>query len=637
MPKYKPIRDYAIIGNRRSAALVAKDGTIDWTPAPFLDSPSVFAALLDYTKGGFWAIQPIGKFESIQEYMPETNILVTRFTTKQGVMELIDCLPIKNGNGNGSPLGTFQIENSIKSVPLEKDEIFEIQRKVVCKEGQCDIKIFFQPRFDYARGTTKLSLVDGGVIAEKGDLKGILISNATYEIQEVDADIETQQRAVAYVSFAKGQQHYLTFRYNTTEIASQEDAYYEHTLQETKQFWEEWVRRCDLETCPIEYPWHEAVIRSSLVLKILFFEPPGSIAAAATTSLPEEIGGERNWDYRFSWVRDSAFTLQALFWLGYIKEADEYIRWLIGECREAEDGPENLQIMYGLRGQKNLTEQILGHFDGYMGSKPIRVGNAAFSQKQWDVYGGILNMVWRLHRMRKDYKVSPKTWVMLRAFANYVVKIWREPDEGLWEVRGGKRHFVHSKVMCWVALDRILKLGRAYGFEEENEVWERERDAIRKEIMGKGWSAKQNSFVQSFGSEDLDASSLLMPVLGFIDGRDPKMISTIRAIENTLAANDGLLYRYKSADGLAGGEGAFFLCSFWLVDALVFAGERESAQQIFETLLSYRNHVGLLSEEIAPETKDFLGNFPQAYAHIGLINSAFYLSFDEETLKKIIS
>jgi GH15 family glucan-1,4-alpha-glucosidase len=636
MPTYKPIRDYAIIGNRRSAALVAKDGTIDWAPAPFLDSPSVFAAILDYAKGGFWAIQPVGEYTSEQEYLPETNILVTRFTTASGVVEIYDCLPVRMHPGNNGNGGVFESANTDDYGLQDDTEILEIQRKAVCKRGEVRLKILFQPRFDYARGNTKLSLVRGGVLAEKGTKKGILISKASYQIESTEKN-NGEKYAAAFISLADREKHYFTFRYNTAEVPEKTDEHYEHDIQETKQFWEEWVHRCDLETCSIEYPWHEAVMRSSLVLKILFLEPPGSIAAAATTSLPEEIGGERNWDYRFSWLRDSAFTLQALFWLGYIKEADEYVKWLIHECGSVEDGPENLQIMYGLRGQKNLTEQVLGHLEGYMGSKPVRIGNGAYNQRQLDVYGGILNMVWRLHRMRRDYALTPDLWVVLRALANYVVKIWREPDEGLWEVRGGKRHFVHSKLMCWVALDRALKLVEAYDYDAETEIWKREREIIRKEIMEKGWSEKKQAFVQSFGSEDLDAAALLMPVLGFIKGNDPKMVSTIAAIEKELSEENGLLYRYKTADGLQGGEGVFLLCSFWLVDAFVLAGQKEKAQQLFEKLLTYRNHVGLYSEEIDPKTKDFLGNFPQAYTHIGLINSAFYLSFDEETLKKVIS
>lgn len=638
---YKPIRDYAIIGNRRSAALVAKDGTIDWAPAPFLDSPSVFGAILDYTKGGFWAIQPLEDFTTEHEYVPETNILVTRFTTKQGVLELIDCLPIRNhfGNGNGGPLGSFHIENGIKQPPSEDEEILEIQRRITCIKGKTRVKVFFQPRFNYAKGSTMLSLVPGGVVAKNGNKKGVLASKAPYEIQKVDAHIEEQDRAVAYLDMKEGDKHYLTFLYNTTEIPEKTDDHYEHDMQETKQFWQEWAHRCDLETCPIEYPYHEAVIRSSLVLKILFSEPPGSIAAAATTSLPEEIGSGRNWDYRFSWLRDSAFTLQALLWLGYLKEADEYVRWLLHECRNTEDGPESLQIMYGLRGQKELNEQILEHLDGYKGSKPVRIGNGAYNQRQLDVFGSILNVMWRLHRMRNDYELSPEIWEVLRSLANYVAEIWRQPDEGMWEVREGTQHFVYSKVMCWVALDRALKLAEVYGFESEKDVWEKERAAIRAEVMEKGWSEEKQSFTLGFGSEKLDCAALLMPVLGFIEGSDPKMVSTIQAIEKELSVGEGLYRRYTDSpqDGMPGGEGAFLLCSFWMVDALLFAGQKEKAQELFEKLLTYRNHLGLYSEEIDPKTKEFLGNFPQAFTHVGLINSSFYLSFDEETLKKVIS
>jgi GH15 family glucan-1,4-alpha-glucosidase len=625
---YKPIQDYAIIGNRRSAALVAKDGTIDWAPAPFLDSPSVFAAILDSTKGGFWAIRPKGKFESEQDYIHETNVLVTRFRTAKGRMEVVDYMPVRNGNNNGYGHGI--VDNGVyEKLRSEKEESLEIHRKIICKEGVCNVEIVFEPRFDYARGNTKLSLIKGGVCAENGNYKGVLMSKASYQIHE--------GRATATLVLKQGESQYLEFFYNATKGVANKDAHYEQELHNTREFWQEWVHRCDLETCPIEYPWHEAVMRSSLVLKILFLEPPGSIAAAATTSLPEEIGGERNWDYRFSWLRDSAFTLQALFWLGYIKEADEYVKWLIHECGSVEDGPGNLQIMYGLRGQKKLTEETLDHLEGYMKSAPVRIGNGAFDQRQLDVYGGILNMVWRLHRMRNGYELSPQIWVALRAIANYVVNIWEEEDRGVWEVRGPKRHYVHSKVMCWVALDRALKLVEAYGYDAETEVWKKTREEIRSQIMEKGWSEKKQAFTQSFGSDELDASTLLMPVLGFIKGDDPKMISTVAAIEKELAIGDGLYARYKFDDGLLGGEGAFLLCSFWMVDALVFAGQKEKAQELFEKLLTYRNHVGLYSEEIDPKTKDFLGNFPQAYTHIGLINSAFYLSFDKKTLENIIS
>ena len=606
---YKPIRDYGIIGNLRSAALVGKDGSIDWAPAPFLDSPSVFAAILDEKKGGQWSIKPTDKFETKQEYIKDTNILVTTFTTKRGTCAVMDCLPIKNGTGMQDAAHTATLD--------EQKEVYEIHRKVVCKKGECEIEILFFPKFDYARGETKLELVDGGVNVVQGDKKGVLISRAQYDI--------SKQGAKAHIKLKEGETHYLTFRYNTTEIPSKEDEHYEKDMRSTKEFWESWVHRCDLETCPVEYPWHESVVRSSLVLKILFLEPPGSIAAAATTSLPETIGGVRNWDYRFSWIRDSAFTVQALFWMGYLTEAHTYVKWLMSECLNIEkDGPETLQIMYGLRGQKDLQEKTLDHLEGYRKSKPVRIGNNAYKQKQWDIYGGLMNTVWQLH-LRGSHSVDSELWEALRALANHVVKIWREPDDGIWEVRGEPRHFVHSKVMCWVALDRALKLAQVHGVNGEIDIWKQEKDALYNEIMKKGWSEKKQSFVQSFGSEDIDAAALLMPVLGFIEGKHPRMVSTIKRVEEELSKEEGLLLRYKSDDGLKGQEGIFLLTSFWLVDALVLAGEKERAEKLFEKLLLLANHVGLFSEEMDPKTKEMLGNFPQAYTHIGLINSAFYL------------
>ncbi|OHA62382.1 MAG: hypothetical protein A3E07_00050 [Candidatus Wildermuthbacteria bacterium RIFCSPHIGHO2_12_FULL_45_9] len=621
---YKPIRDYAIIGNRRSAVLVAKNGSIDWAPAPYLDSASVFAAVLDDAKGGFWGIRPEGEFTSTQQYIRETNVLVTTFETKEGTVDLVDCMPIRL---SGDSMTMAQL------LP-ESEEIFEIYRKISCAKGSCRMKVIFYPKFDYARGETKLRIAEHSIVAQKEQMEGILISKATYEIDSAD-------RAIAFLDLKEGETHYFAFRFNTLEIPSKEDGYYENAIEQTKEFWKEWINRCDLEVCAVEYPWHETVMRSSLILKLLFLEPPGSVAAAATTSFPEEIGNGRNWDYRFSWIRDSAFTLQALFWLGHIKEADAYVKWLVSVCRKAEGHhPERLQTMYGLRGQTKLTEFTLDHLEGYQKSPPVRVGNAAYNQDQWDIYGGMLNMMWRLCKTRPDYVITPELWDELCIFANYVGKIWRQPDEGLWEVRGGKRHFTHSKVMCWVALDRAIKLAEMKSLKAPLEQWKQECDAVHKEVMKKAWNEKRQAFTQSFDREELDTAALLMPVLGFIDGEDPKMKATIQRIEQELSMGDGLFLRYTNApdDGMSSGrEGGFLLCSFWMVDALIFAREHEKAKKLFETLLGYANHVGLFSEEIDPVTKEFLGNFPQAYTHIGLINSAFYLSFDPDTLKKIAS
>ncbi|HEA84413.1 MAG TPA: glycoside hydrolase family 15 protein, partial [Candidatus Wildermuthbacteria bacterium] len=513
---YKPIRDYGIIGNLRSAALVAKDGSIDWKPAPYLDSPSVFAAILDHKKGGRWKIAPIGDFSSEQEYMGQSNILITRFTGKEGVVELIDYIPAQLGGDMGAM------------------ERAEVHRKVVCTKGEAKVLVEFSPRFDYARGKTTLSATEHGVsVAHKGEQKGELVSPGEYIVKD--------DTATTTISLKEGESAYLAFHYHASNESERNGEHYEKELSATKSFWEEWVGRCDLDSCPVEYPYHESVIRSSLVLKILFFEPPGSIAAAPTTSLPETIGGERNWDYRFSWIRDSAFTLQALFELGYTKEANQYVNWLLSECKTIEDGPEKLQVIYGLRGEKNLKEEVLSHLEGYEGSRPVRIGNKAYKQKQWDVYGGLLDAVWQLH-LHGSHVIDSELWASLRSIANYVVKIWGKPDNGLWEVRDGLQHFVHSKLMCWVALDRALKLAESHGLNGEIELWEKEREKIRAVIFEKGWSEKKQSFVQSFGSQNLDASLLLMPTLGFIDGKDPKMRSTIARIKEELGAGDGLLY-----------------------------------------------------------------------------------------------
>ena len=600
---YKPIRDYAIIGNLRSAALVSKDGSIDWTPAPYLDSPSVFAAILDEAKGGKWSITPKDSFTSKQEYLGKTNILITTFHTAKGSLELLDYIPAQAGKN------------------MKEIEKAEVHRKLTCTKGNFEIEVVFQPRFDYARGETILSLVNHGVLVEhEGKKKGELVSPGKYVIQN--------NIATATLQLQEGEVLYLAFHYHETNKEDWDEKHYEKELESTKKFWEDWVHRCDLKVCPVSGPWHDLVVRSSLVLKILFFEPPGSIAAAATTSLPEAIGGSRNWDYRFSWIRDSSFTLQALFQMGYIKEARTYVDWLLDACCSMKNfDPKNVQVMYGLRGQVDLSEEILPHLEGYRGSRPVRIGNSAYLQKQWDIYGSILDTVWRIHEMDEKYDINKSTWEILRKFANYVVEIWQQPDEGIWETREGKQHFVYSKVMCWVALDRAIKIAKEYGFAGETGVWEKEKETIHGEVMKRGWSEKKQSFVQSFDSEDLDASLLLLSAVGFIEGDHEKMIATIKAIEQELGVQNGLLMRLWSVkDGVSGREAAFLPASFWLVDALIFAGETNRARLYLANLVKLANHVGLYAEEINPKTKDFLGNFPQAYTHIGLINSAYYLA-----------
>lgn len=606
--KYTPIRDYGIIGNLRSAVLVSKHGSIDWAPAPFIDSPSIFAALLDAEKGGKWQLVPTQEYKSEQEYEKDTNILVTRFYTDTGCVELTDFLPL---------------ESETEYVPAEKDTTFKIHRKIECISGTVEIQHHFQPAFDYAQGETTLKVLDGGGGVQVQ--KELMHAHLTFA-HPLSLDGNTAQTTF---TLSEGEREYFVFRYNVAQYVRESrdtPAHHEYELEQTRKMWKAWLTRCDLDKCPEPGPWHEYVERSLLTLKILFFEPLGTVAAAPTTSLPEVVGGVRNWDYRYVWLRDAAFVFLAMFQTGHVIEAKEYITWLLEQCKESVERPQNLQILYGLRGQQETPEQELTHLEGYRGSQPVRIGNDAYKQRQWDTFGSVLDLVWQLHRLTGEHALEREQWDFLSSIADHVTELWREPDEGLWEVRGAPQHFVYSKVMCWVALDRALKIAAAHGYPGNRELWEKERDAIREEVLEKGWDEDVGAFVQSFGSKELDASVLQMPAVGFIDGADPKMQSTIHVLQEHLGRRDGLLRRYTSDDGLPGEEGAFLIGSFWLVDALCHAGEIDKARELLDTLCGHANHLGLFAEEMDPETGEFLGNFPQAYTHIGLINSAMLLT-----------
>lgn len=609
---YRPIRDYAIVGNLRSAVLISKHGSIDWAPAPFIDSPSIFAKILDNVQGGFWSITPIeSDYEATQKYVGDSNVLETRFETKNGTLTVTDFLPLEEEK-------TF--------VPAEKNTTFKLKRRVRCERGVCTFRLVCEPKFDYARGETTLTKTEKGILIRNHSKQGVLASLCDMNI--------VKNQVVAEATLAEGERHFFILRYNAAtvperDIRMESEEYHDRELEETQTFWEEWVNTCDLHVCPAhEGPWKEAIRRSALVLKILFFEPIGTVAAAATTSLPEEIGGVRNWDYRFTWLRDSSFIFEAFFRLGHTVEAEQYLKWILDECKKQGD-PRHLKIMYALDGGACLKEEILPHLKGYERSKPVRIGNAASEQKQWDIYGSVFDVIWQLHELKGGKVVDLVSWQFLREVANYVAKIWRQPDEGLWEVRGGKDHFLYSKVMCWVALDRALRITEAYGYGGEREMWRAERDAIYGMVMERGWSKKLQSFTHSFDSEEVDATALLFPKVGFVKGTDPKMIQTIAAIRERLGNGEGLLYRHTFSDGLPGSPGADIFATFWLVDALVYAGQIAEARTTFENALTLANHVGLYAEEIDPETKDFLGNFPQAYTHVGLINSAVLLTSNQ--------
>jgi GH15 family glucan-1,4-alpha-glucosidase len=587
---YKKISDYGVIGNLYTVALVGLDGSVDWLCLPHIDSPSVFGAILDDRKGGRFSAAPIGDWKSSAEYHSGTNILVTTFSTENGVLRLTDFMPVAG------------------EVNEEKSKRHELYRLLEIAEGKVDVVVVFEPRFDYARAETGLERVNGGVLASGG---GEMIGLSSSHDIQISAG-----KSVTRLSLSGGDRVWLHLTYGTGELCRCDPDEAERSLNDTRRFWEEWLKKSETGRTIELGPYREMVERSELVLKLLYFEPTGAIAAAATTSLPEEIGGERNWDYRYTWVRDSSLTLQALFNLGHLSETEGYVRWINRILKEGDVS--RLKIMYGIRGEERLEEIELEHLEGYRGSRPVRIGNSAAEQRQLDIYGEFMDASLKL----SDYvgKIDIETWPLLRSICDYVVQHWKEMDAGIWEVRGGPYHFVYSKVMCWVALDRGLTIARRYGFHADLDMWEKARLEIIEEVLEKGWDEKKQAFRQHYGTDGLDASNLLIPALGFLPHDDPRVISNLEATVRELG-HDGFIYRYRAADGLRGGEGTFLICAFWLVDNLIALGRLEDAEDIIRRLGRASNHLGLFSEEYDHVRGEALGNFPQAFTHIGCINS----------------
>lgn len=592
---YKKISDYGIIGNLRSVALVGLDGAIDWLCLPYIDSPSVFGALLDEKEGGRFALTPEGQWDSVSEYLPETNVLLTRFRTRTGVMDLVDFMPVQvSGNYGG------------------QSDRHELYRRVSLIGGNMKVGMVFDPRFNYAMADTVVER-EGRTLVARGDGKVVAVAVSS-EIPEYDVSGSAQWTLI------QGETLWFRLKFNADESLVCEALSAEKELARTKEYWRNWLRKRETGRSLHFGHYKHMVDRSALVLKLLQFEETGTLAAAATTSLPEEIGGARNWDYRFTWVRDTSFTIEALFNLGHLSEMEGYLRWM--EQLLMEHGAENMQIMYGLRGEQELPERELAHLDGYKGSRPVRVGNGAARQTQLDVYGEIMDAALKL----SDYvgKIGYKMWPVLRDICNYVVSHWMDRDSGIWEVRGGPYSFVYSKVMCWVALDRGLTIAKRYGFPAETEVWEEAKKQIKDEVLAKGWSDEKRSFVQHYETSGLDSSNLLLPVLGFLPFDDTRVVSTVEAVERELS-RDGFLHRYRDEDGLPGGEGTFMLCSFWLVDCLIGLGRIDDAELLLRKLENTANHLGLFSEEYDVTWREALGNFPQAFTHIGYVNSVIRL------------
>jgi GH15 family glucan-1,4-alpha-glucosidase len=576
------IEDYALIGDCETAALVARDGSIDWLCVPRFDSPACFAALLGTPQHGRWLVAPASPPRAIRRrYRDNTLVLETEYETEDGVVAVVDCMPLRPGTA-------------------------ELVRLVEGRRGHVTMRLELTIRLEYGARVPWVRSVGDGVRAVAGPDALRLRTPVALRGEDL--------RTVADFTVSAGQRvpFTLTWSPSHTEEPPARDA--EASVSETERWWREWCSRCTYDG-----EWREAVVRSLITLKALTYGPTGGLVAAATTSLPEWIGGVRNWDYRFCWLRDATFSLYALITGGFVDEARAWREWLE---RAVAGSPEQAQIMYGLAGEARLTEVELPHLPGYEGSAPVRIGNAASEQFQLDVYGEVLDT---LHLARRA-GLSPdeNAWRLQLAMMRFLETAWERPDDGIWEVRGPRRHFTHSKVMAWVAVDRSIKAVERFGHEGPVESWRTLRDRIHIDICARGFDPERGAFVQSYGARELDASLLMIPLVGFLKANDPRMLGTVDAIIRELT-HDGFVLRYptvETIDGLPPGEGVFLPCTFWLADNLALQGRRDEAREIFERLLALRNDVGLLSEEYDPHARRLLGNFPQAFTHVGLINTA---------------
>jgi GH15 family glucan-1,4-alpha-glucosidase len=593
MSDYKDLEQYGIIGNLETCALIGDDGSIDWCCFPLIDSPSVFAAILDHAKGGRFSITPAGNYTSRQEYLGETNVLQTHFQTDGGMAVLTDFMPFKTKD---DPTGHRHRA---------------VYRRVACTNGVMAFDLDFSPRFNYALDATTLAYCPGGLEASSSHRRLFLQTDLTMQLLGSSS-------AVAAFNLKEGEEKWFVLQYDKKDPRTTEECGTQ--LDSVLEYWSRWAHRTSGNTALFDGPWRDLVVRSALVLKLLAHEKEGAICAAPTTSLPESIGGERNWDYRYNWIRDASFTVQALYNVGHDDEARRHLRWFVDICERDVD-PSEIQIMYGMHGETDLRETELRHLEGYRKSSPVRIGNGAAKQKQLDIFGELVSAIYETER----YGMPEGQFEFVVRIVDYVCKVWNTPDSGIWEVRGGPRHFVYSKLMCWVALDRSIKIAEHRKYTDSLEKWSETRDEIRRAILENGYDERLGSFVQSFGSTTLDATSLIIPITGFLPPDDPRVQGTINRTLAELTTKSGLVYRYLGEDGLSGKEGAFLLCSFWLVQALALSGRTEEAEKILNSVVRFAGGTGLFSEEIDTETGKQLGNLPQAFSHIGLINSVLYL------------
>ena len=596
-----PIADYGLLSDCHSAALVSRAGSVDWLCFPRFDGPSVFGRLLG-DDAGHWSIAPVGESKAVRRYVDRTMVLETTFSTPSGTARLVETMAL-NPTEHGHDLGV--------NAPGV------LVRTLEGLGGEVPFEMEFAPRPEY--GLIEPLLVEGdeGVSLRGGAHVLALTSPLHPDIDGPTARLTFSVRQGEAVTFAM---HHRTTWEEPPSFWSQKDA--QSLVVSTIEAWQKWSSVHQA----YEGPWSDLVYQSGRVLQSLMFQPTGAIVAAPTTSLPEGVGGERNWDYRFAWVRDASFTLHALWVAACPDEADTFFSWLTGTVA-SQRADEELQIMFGVGGEHDLSEREIAHLPGWRGSRPVRVGNGAWNQRQLDVYGELLDAAARLSEQLTEMDEPTKRF--LARMADAASERWREQDQGIWEVRGAPRDFLYSKLMCWVALDRAIQIASLIGAEDRVEDWTAKRDEIREAILTKGWSESANAFTQSFGSDDLDASSLMMPIVGFLPADDPRVRATVDAIGERLTDERGLVFRYRpeeGVDGLEGTEGTFLLCTFWLAEALALAGELDRARDTFERAVSFSNDLGLLSEEVDESTGELLGNFPQAFSHIGLVNAAWTIS-----------
>lgn len=607
--EYLPIEDHGIVGNTRTVALVGRNATIDWMCFPHFDSPSIFCSLLDSRKGGHWSICPVGSADVHykQYYWLDTNVLVTRISTEDGIAQVIDYMPVgdKGLCVNGSSTHNALI------------------RQLSVVHGKMCFKMECKPGFNYARDPHEVKHTKCGIRFSSKSLDLSLFSPVDTQIENGAAIgeicMEEGDRKVNFILCDVEEEHHdVCHKVSTDEV-----------FESTIEYWHKWLSQCTYKG-----RWREMVHRSALVMKLLTFAPTGAIVAAPTCSLPEELGGVRNWDYRYTWLRDAAFTLYGFLRIGFYKEASAFMSYLEARCREVDEQGQQLQPLYGIHGEAHLPEFELDHLEGYKGSRPVRVGNGAYNQVQMDIYGELLDSVYIYNKFSP---ISYDLWCYIRKIVDFVADNWHLKDHGMWEVRGDKQHFVYSKVMMWVCLDRGVRLADKYSKSALNkDKWQRSRDQLYEEIMEKGYDQKIQSFVMHYGCDTLDAATLILPLVFFISPTDPRMLATIKCIDRSPdkggLASDTLVYRYNTEaglDGLTGGEGTFNMCTFWLIEALSRAGDKDcrklrEAQLKFEEMLTYANHLGLYAEQTG-YTGLALGNFPQAFTHLALISAAFNL------------